>query len=104
MLDEETPTSPTCLCSVCLSSRLSEKLGAHTLEEACCSAIVLFSLNWGLVSGSHWFGALVPPSLDLLAAGRIPLVEVTILNLDPFLIPLLSHPHSLNIHLGVRTL
>lgn len=39
----------------------------HALEEACCSVVVLFPLNQGLVSGSHWFGALVPPALDLLA-------------------------------------
>lgn len=75
----------------------------HTLEEACC-AVALFSLNQGLVSGSHWFRALVPPALDLLAAGRIPLVEVTVFNLDPFLISRLSRPHTLDTGLGVRTL
>ena len=79
------------------------ELGVHTLEEACCS-VILFSLNQGLVSGSHWFRALVPPALDLLAVGRIPLVEVIVFNLDPFLISHLSHPHALNTGLGVRTL
>ena len=79
------------------------ELGVHTLEDACCSVVILFSLNQGLVSGSHWFGALVPPALDLLAAGRTPLVEVTILNLHPFLISRLSHPHALNTGLRVRT-
>lgn len=46
MLNEETPTSPICLCSICLSSRLPMEL-----EEAYCSVVVLFPLNQVLCLG-----------------------------------------------------
>lgn len=63
MLNEETPTSPICLCSVCLTPGSRWNWKRRTV-------LLLFCFHWirVLCLGSHWFGALVPPALDLLAA------------------------------------